>query len=121
MSAWNPRDADVDRFTTGDCHIFARAVHALTGWPIATFDDEYDATGTIHAFNLTPDGRCLDIEGIFEPEAFIKKWKCWGASSYSIQHWPTMYKSWQGPQYGHYSYQRARVLAQRLLRHHGVL
>lgn len=118
---WNPRNADIDRFTTGDCHIFAKAVHSLTGWPIATFDYEYDPTGSIHAFNIMPDGRLIDVEGVFMPKEFISKWKQWKARSYSVQHWPTMRRSWQGPQFGHYSYRRARVVARRLLEHHGVL
>lgn len=118
---WNPRNADVDRFTTGDCHIFALAVHKLTGWPIATFDYEHDPTGSIHAFNIMPDGRLIDVEGIHDPNEFVKQWKRWGAKRFSKQHWPTMRKSWQGPQFGQYSYARARVVAKRLLEHHGVL
>lgn len=60
------------RFTEGDCHILARAIHEATGWPIATFS--YDGGPDTHAFVQMPDGRYLDIEGTFTRKQMLDRW-----------------------------------------------
>ena len=116
---WEPREADVERFTTGDCHIFAHELHKATGWPMECFVDlgepEPDYQASIHAFCRRPDGKLVDIEGVHEHTTFIEKWDTWGASheagTMEVQ-WPI----WDGYMtYGDYSRRRARVLIPRLL------
>jgi hypothetical protein len=122
MIPWNPRPADVSRFTEGDCMIFARAINKITGWPICTFDANGWDFGNYHVFVQMPDGRCVDIEGVFEPKEFIKKWKGYGVKSFSqYHHWPSFRRDWNGVAFGAYSYERANVMARRLLYHYGLM
>ncbi len=66
----------VRRFTEGDCHILARAIHDVTGWKIATFGFEHRGkiTPDAHAFIEMPDGRYLDIEGIRTHNEMLNHW-----------------------------------------------
>src|ERR1035437_8971985 len=64
---------DVEHFTRGDCHVLAREIHRITGWPMHTFWK--DGPGG-HAFILTPTGQALDIEGLHEPKEICTKWRC---------------------------------------------
>jgi hypothetical protein len=64
---------DHTRFTEGDCHILARAIHDATGWPMATFTARDDRP-TDHAFVQMPDGRYLDIEGVKSYRDMVKVW-----------------------------------------------
>lgn len=61
------------RFTEGDCHILARAIHEATGWPMATFVSE-DGEPDLHAFVKLPNGRFLDIEGISTEMDMYTRW-----------------------------------------------
>lgn len=61
-----------DRFTRGDCHILAGAIHCMTGWPFCTF--AHGAYPAVHAFVELPDGRFLDIEGISTAEEMSERW-----------------------------------------------
>lgn len=110
--------ADVDRFTCGDCHILARAINKLTGWPIHVFCDE-PQDGPVqhwmwpnaqdHAFVITPDGQPLDIEGLHDDEAFISKWSSTGYH-HEIE-WDHLRTQWGKCHFGDYSYSRAKKLA----------
>lgn len=72
-----------ERFTEGDCHVLARAIHEITGWPMATFaSGKYPVT---HAFVAMPDGRYLDIEGVSTREELLAHWK-----EKEITHWDTV-------------------------------
>lgn len=78
-------------YNQGDCWYFAETIRDLTGYPIITaqWDEEpmavYHArTETwwrspggsywTHAANRLPDGRILDIQGIWEAEEWLKRW-----------------------------------------------
>lgn len=122
---WNPSKPDIHRFTHGDCHYLARALQKLTGWPLMSFDADFDPiTGTMHAFVEAPDGRLLDIEGIHTPAELLEQWnfaiKCGEClSTWSARDWHTLRKTWHPdtgkPDFGPYTYTRARVMAKRLL------
>lgn len=101
------------RFTCGDCHILALRLHRLTGWQLATFacsnGDPCD-----HAFVIHPDGDAVDVNGKTNMEEFMKGWGGGPIATWTI---PEFRKStwWQGPEFGHYSYARARIVAGKLL------
>lgn len=101
-------DLDIERFTCGDCHIFARAMNRCTGWELQTFYNGSEPDG--HAFVVTPDGRRVDIEGAWTPSAHDKAWDGKGTAApcrYSI----LKEYGWLSPTYGKYSYPRAKQLA----------
>ena|ERR1039458_5288966 len=64
---------DIEHFTRGDCHVLARAIHRLTGWPMHVFWK--DGPGG-HTFILTPTGLALDIEGLHDLGEICTKWRC---------------------------------------------
>lgn len=67
----------VARYTEGDCHLLAQAIHDLTGWQIAgVLDDDYCG----HVFVLMPDGKCLDINGTTQRRTMVKRWSWYGNS-----------------------------------------
>ena len=110
------RPPDYVRFTQGDCHIFARAVNKLTGYPIYCFvapaGSGYDEEPDTHAFVVDPQGRAIDIEGRHEDmDAFIANWSKWGSDQIREYSWKELRHSWGGPDFGNYSYERARQLA----------
>lgn len=111
------RREDVERFTMGDCYILARAIHLLTGWDIACFsymsNPDNDTWGAAHAFCVRPDGKCIDIEGVHAPDEFIEKWE-----AQSIKTWPSwrkMSRKWGGYDFSKYSYERAKVIAPKVV------
>lgn len=119
---WNPRKPDVERFTEGDCHIFARALHKLTGWPIHTFGRrDHPYGGDVHAFCVLPDGRIADIEGVRDAKDFCADWHySFKVSAHHPRPWSDIRHWWGGPAFGPYSYRRARIVAERLLESYGL-
>lgn len=100
---------DQGRFTQGDCHILARRLHRLTGWPLCAFGW---GGPDLHAFVLMPDGRYLDIDGAQTEDELRERWKCTSAiSEFDL----VDFRAWGGPDFGHHSYARARAAADRLL------
>ena len=106
-----PTNLDVSRFTKGDCHFLARAIHRRTGWPMAAFD----LNGPdIHAFVVMPDGRLLDVYG---PQTQMQARKRWNVSH------PIKRFSWKElsefgePMFGANSVRRARDLSRLLVAH----
>src|SRR4051812_44511858 len=65
---------DIERYTCGDCHYLARALHKLTGWPMAAFVDRWGDPDR-HAFVLTPDGDVFDVHGIESPHDARRRWR----------------------------------------------
>lgn len=105
------RQADIERFTCGDCHVFAKIVNELTGWPICCFT-ESGMWPMAHAFVKMPNGKFFDIEGV-HTRAKLKK--IWG-KEYRIRQitFAEIAKSWHtGAEYSH---RRARTLAPILLK-----
>jgi hypothetical protein len=115
MVRWEPRPDDVRRFTEGDCHIFALALHKLRGWPTCAFRD-WDGEPHLHAFVRHPDGDLIDIDGKRPPEAFFVDWD--GESDYRAFDFREY--QWTTPCFGYYSRRRATVVAKRLLAHYGL-
>jgi hypothetical protein len=54
---------DRERFTCGDCHVLAMAIHKKTGWPTYCFLGKWSMIPDVHAFVITPDGEALDNYG----------------------------------------------------------
>jgi hypothetical protein len=66
-------DDAVEAFTTADCGYLAIAINAASGLPMVTIsDDEPDSW--YHAGVRLPDGRILDIEGIWDPQDWMAHW-----------------------------------------------
>jgi len=112
-------ELDRERFQFGDCHILARTIHNLTGWPIHTFFEK-DETGvypSIHAFVVTPKGTALDVMGERNMRAFKKYWKKYSWNG-NTKHAPLTdlaeLDEW-GLNFGEYSKRRARELATYLI------
>lgn len=110
----NEADRDNYRFTCGDCHILALRLHRLTGWDLCTFADE-DEEPRLHAFVRLPDGRILDVNGVQTETEFRAHWQAddqivsWTPAALRASTW------FCPPTFGNYSYQKARVIADRLL------
>ena len=97
---------DIEHFTRGDCHVLARAIHRLTGWPMHVFWRNDGPGG--HAFILTPEGKALDIEGLHEPDEICAKWRC---PDYRPITWIRLRSAGWTHHYRTTSLQRARELA----------
>lgn len=69
--------ADVqEAFTYGDCWHLAKTINRLTGYPVVTAQwQELQGSGWCHAANRLPDGRILDIEGVWLEEEWLWKWQ----------------------------------------------
>lgn len=108
---WN----DITRFTEGDCHILAKRLHRHHGLSLHAL--EWDGQLDIHVFNLY-NGKPLDVEGLHDEEDFCESWKI-GITIPNISHPLTpaeVNMQWDNmkPAGGHYSYRRARVVADML-------
>jgi len=73
-------------FTMGHCHSLALAIHGIRHWPLVLVGDclrdEYGEVTTFcgHAGVVAPTGDVLDIEGLWDPDAWYKAWdEGWGA------------------------------------------
>lgn len=72
----NAQPDEIDRYCYGECHVFAVALHRLTGWPIHLVldddekywvdpdDDDNWIPATVHAFCVDDQDRFWDIKGI---------------------------------------------------------
>src|SRR4051812_23319835 len=99
---------DIYRFTCGDCHIFAYALHRITGWPVATFVDDGGEAIT-HAFCVMPDGRAADIQGLHLMRDFKRSW--WKPTGVKIHGDLIRDAEWgRRTAFGEYSRKRARQL-----------
>lgn len=59
------RAAEIRQYTQGDCVVFAVEAAAVTGGQPVFITDDDGETG--HAMCLLPDGRLLDVRGVFAP------------------------------------------------------
>lgn len=110
---WRPTEKDIERFTCGDCHYLARAIHKLTGWSIAAFD-QY-GLADLHAFVLMPDMRVLDVKGARTQREITQEWSGWHPKGIIPCDWRDV-EPFGSPAYGEYSVRRAREIAPRLVR-----
>jgi hypothetical protein len=107
---------DISRFTEGDCHILAKRLHRVGGLTLHSFD--FNGALDMHVFNMW-NGYALDVEGLHDPAAFGYAWKI-GTTIPKISRPLTPHEintEWENmkPCYGHYSYRRARQVADMLL------
>lgn len=102
---------DAARFTQGDCHILARALHIRTGWPIGV-TVERDGKWHGHAFIVCPDGRALDVNGLSDPDHLTDEYDGY---RWVETDWATLRSVWGGADWGRHSYRRAVIVAERLL------
>jgi len=65
-------EKDIRTFASGDCHVLARKVHEITGWPICAFWLEEKPNE--HAFVLAPTGHAVDIQGVHPLVELGKDW-----------------------------------------------
>ena len=107
---------DLKRFTRGDCHYLARALHEATGWPMGAYADKRGYDG--HAFVLVGDSHVLDVMGLQSIPDARAIWGKYGEhceirtvewANFAADGWCDY-----GPEFGRYSLTRARVLAPRL-------
>lgn len=105
---------DIARFTEGECHYLARAIHLLTGWDIHCFQD--DGQPYMHAFVLMPNGNYLDVEG----EKTLKDMREWSGHKILPFTWQEIRESWgwYRPETS-YTYRRAKELAAHLVIQYG--
>lgn len=67
-------------FTTGDCAHFAKCLNKNAGLPIFYLGDKETGNGNIvdkrwsHFVNKLPDGRFIDVEGIWTEKDLLKRW-----------------------------------------------
>lgn len=105
-------ELDIIRFTEGDCHILARAIHLLTGWPMFSFDDGH-GDPDLHAFVIAPSGKALDIEGLHSLRDLRRDW---GSSPLVETSYEAIVSIWgHETSFGRYSFARARKLAPMLV------
>lgn len=116
-------ELDNKRFTCGDCHYLARAIHKRTGWQIGAFSwpvvensDRYTwnpGGPDYHAFAIMPDGRVLDVEGVKTQEELKERWRV-EAGIIKPFEWKDV-KVFGTPDYGRFTYRRAYQVADMLL------
>lgn len=95
-------DHDIEQYTTGECHVFAVALHRLFGWPMMAVldygepywenpEDPYDFIPAVcHVFAIDPDGQAWDVMGIRKPEDIREEMESWcSISAYVAEHMST--------------------------------
>lgn len=71
---------DVRKYTEGGCRRFATCLSRKTGLPLFSLyllekNEEGGFTWQwYHDFCKTPEGKIVDVEGIHDPEVFVKSW-----------------------------------------------
>lgn len=114
---WTPYEkvSDLVRFTEGDCHILARAIHQRTGWTFCTFD--YKGSPDAHAFVQRPDGRYVDVQGVTDDVTMKKRWRATRIIAWTdFAAFAVEYPWWGGNYctFGLYSFLRADQLARKI-------
>lgn len=110
------RVSDLERFTEGDCWILAKRLHRVTGWPIHSFPD--DSEPTDHAFVVTPNGFCLDVQGVCSQAEMCKRYGFRPGKNREFPLSAFDWASWGHCEFGAHSVKRARIVAARLLTAH---
>lgn len=67
-------EEEVSAFTEGDCWELARLIALTAGYPIVTASSSLSHRDWLHAANRLPDGRIVDIEGIWEEGVWLQVW-----------------------------------------------
>lgn len=64
-----------DVFTSGNCHSFALALHALTGWELMGMYRGGETDMASHVFVKNEKGNFVDVTGERTPEEFYREWR----------------------------------------------
>ena len=68
-------EQDVERYTQGACDALAFTVSQRTGWPVVLCGDGPGGVmGWVHAAVRRPDGRILDVEGLWDEMGWVMHW-----------------------------------------------
>lgn len=82
-------DEDIEQYTSGECHVFAVALHRMLGWQMCAvldygepyWEDPVDPDNFIpavcHVFAVDPDGRAWDVMGIRKREGIREEVESW--------------------------------------------
>ena len=80
---------DIDQYTTGECHVFAVALHRRFGWPMMTVldygepywenpeDSEDFIPAVCHVFAIDPDGHAWDVMCVRKREDVREEVESW--------------------------------------------
>lgn len=74
MEPFNYSAEVVEAFTEADCWELARLVEEASRYGIVTASSSKSHRNWYHAGNRLPDGRILDIEGIWEEKVWLSEW-----------------------------------------------
>lgn len=71
-------DIEDSDFSEGDCALLTRVLHKKTGWPIFVLTAEpekpIDSLPWDHMVVQYPDGRFVDVAGLWREEDLVKNW-----------------------------------------------
>ncbi len=80
---------EINDYTSGNCHVFAVALHRMTGWPIHLVLDDGDPywvdpeddsswiASTVHAFCVDGQDQFWDIKGVRPRNDIFKEMTMW--------------------------------------------
>jgi len=77
MTVWgHEAEMDYKDYTEGCCSNLAIGFHERMGWPVVAVMSDYDHEhgDWTHMGAQLPDGRIIDIQGIWQPEAWLNRW-----------------------------------------------
>ena len=112
-------ERDIQRFTCGDCHFLAKRLHRVAGLPMHAFKMPDEEKPTRHAF-VKFNTLALDVNGLHDMDFFIEEWGAEDISEPLSVDW--FAKNWRrpNPAWGHYTYQRAREIADYLIEEYEI-
>jgi len=70
----NFHEDTVLRYTNGECGALAEAISRRTGWPISLLEIGDEPRAAEHAVVRAPDGRYLDIQGLWTARDLLNHW-----------------------------------------------
>jgi len=89
--------SDIDLFTEGGCHILAREIETISGWPIHCFSaGAGDRLPRYHAFVVPAPGWRLDVEGCSPAHMHEQRWGFWNGCEHKRFPYEQIAHSW-GP------------------------
>jgi hypothetical protein len=90
-------DDDIEQYTSGECHVFAVALHRMLGWQMCAvldygepyWEDPVDPDNFIpavcHIFVVDPDGHAWDVMGIRKREDIRDETESWCSISDPVE------------------------------------
>lgn len=108
----------IERYTEGDCWVLMKRLHRVSGWPCAAFycrDGDGEIEASVHGFVQCPNGKYLDVEGVWTAAEMTEKYSEYSDEFEGICCFPKSYFRWVTPEFGRYSYKLAVKVADDLL------